>query len=144
MDVAVDLGCSGCSEVAARFRRVRLAIGRPFEECPKCRTLVGRPATNEWDLLRPVEKASWLASRVVPFLLAGFLPGAAYWAFAFRSGGGDRLTLLVLLCAVPTLLVLFSLTGGVRAIRRSRTRMADPMYRARLIQFSRKTLSTNR
>jgi hypothetical protein len=94
--------------VLGRFR-ARLAVGRPFEECPKCRTLVGRPSSKEWDLLGPGEKLYWLVDRSMPFLVFGLVPGLVYWALAFREGQGDLRVLVALLSAGPLLVALFPL-----------------------------------
>lgn len=134
----VELSCPSCSQVLGRFR-ARLAVGRPFEECPKCRTLVGRPSSKEWDLLGPGEKLYWLVDRSMPFLVFGLVPGLVYWALAFREGQGDLRVLVALLSAGPLLVALFPLPGATSEIRRSRRRMADPMYRARLVEFERRS-----
>lgn len=134
----IDLSCPSCEQVLGRVRP-RLAVGRPFEECPKCRTLVERPASKEWDLLGPGEKLYWLVDRSLPFLAIGLVPGLAYWALAFREGSGDLRVLVALLAAGPLLVALFPLPSATSAIRRSRRRMADPMYRARLVEFERRS-----
>jgi hypothetical protein len=139
MGSSVELRCPTCVAVLARIRRARLSVGRPFEECPKCRSYVSRPSTKEWDLLGPLEKAYWLADRVAPYLLVGLVPALAYWALAFRSGDGELRVLLGLLALGPILVAFFPLPGALQAIRRSRARMADPMYRARLVDFERRT-----
>jgi hypothetical protein len=102
--------------------------------------------------LGPGEKAVWLVSRIAPFLVLGLVPALAYWAFASGglSGGlggeasGEARTLLALACAGPILLAFLPFSGALQAIRRSHARMADPMYRARLIEFSRKVSSVER
>lgn len=135
---ARELRCPGCGEVLPQSRRVRATVGPPFEECSKCHALVSRPFTNEWDLLGPGRKALCIVDRVAPFVVLGLVPGLAYWAFAFREGRDDPNLLLALLCAGPVLVALLPLSAALRAIRRSRARMADPMYRARLIEFGRR------
>ena len=127
-----------------RCRRFRWTVGRPFEECPKCRTLVGRPSSHEWDLLGPGGKVSWIADLSTPFLVVGLVPALAYWVLVFRDGRGDLGVLVTLLCAGLTILALLPLSRALRAIRRSRARMADPMYRARLLEFGRRTPSVGR
>ena len=134
----VELRCPDCSDVLARLRSVRLSVGRPFEECPKCRTLVGRPSSNEWDLLGLRGKAYWIVDRLFPFVVLGFAPAAAYWALVLRHGSGDDRMLLALLGAGPLLITSFPLWAARHVIRRSRARMTDPMYRARLVEFGRR------
>ena len=144
MPPAFEIICPSCSGLVARVRRARLTIGRPFEECPKCRTLVNRPATHEWDLLGAGRKAYWVADRLARYLAYGLVPALAYWAVFFRDGAGDKRILLGLLGAGVVLVVLFPLSASLNAIRRSRSRMSDPMYRARLIEFMRHAPSVER
>jgi len=118
-----------------------LSVGSPFQECSKCRTQVSRPSTNEWALLGSGEKTYWLCDRIAPFLLLGLAPALAYWALVIRDGTGDTRVLIALLSGGPLLLLFFPLSGALHAIRRSRARMADPMYRARLIEFGRRGLT---
>lgn len=134
----LELRCPTCVEVFARIRTVRLAVGRPFEECPKCRTPVGRPSTNEWDLLGPGEKLFWLAARSALSIVIGLVPALAYGTLAYEGGAGDLRILLALALAGPALVLFFPLSGALHAIRRSRARMADPMYRARMVEFARR------
>jgi hypothetical protein len=134
----VEIRCPSCVTVIGRFRRARLAVGQPFEACPKCRTYVTRPATNEWDLLGPGEKLYWLVEQGAPFLAFGLLPALAYWTVTSRAGSGDLRLLLALLVAGPVLVLFFPLAGALHTIRRSRARMADPMYRARMVEFARR------
>jgi hypothetical protein len=141
MAPALELRCPHCAEVLGLCRRLRVTVGRPFEECPKCRAFVGRPSTNEWDLLGPGGKILWFAELLAPFLALGLVPALAYWALAFRDGSGDQRILVALLCASPAVILMLPLAHALRAIRRSRARMADPMYRARLIEFGRRTTS---
>jgi hypothetical protein len=135
---AREFQCPSCETVLGRTARVHVSVGRPFEECPRCRALAARPATNEWDLLGPGEKAYWLADRVAPFFVLGLVPALGYWMFAFREGSGELPMLVALLCAGPILAGMLPLSTALQSIRRSRGRMADPMYRARLIEFSRR------
>lgn len=139
MAPAIELRCPDCAEVLALCSRLRSTVGRPFEECPKCRAFVGRPSTNEWDLLKSGGRALWIAELVAPFLALGLVPALAYWALAFRDGKGNLSILVALLFAGPAVVLVMPLSHALRAIRRSRARMADPMYRARLIEFGRRT-----
>jgi hypothetical protein len=116
-----------------------LTVGSPFRECPRCRAPVSRPSTNEWTLLGPGEKAYWLADRFAKYLALGLLPALAYWAFAVRAGKGQPRILLVLLAGGPIFGLGFGLSSALHDIRRSRARMADPMYRARLMEFGRRS-----
>ncbi len=93
---------------------------------------------------RTGEKAYWVADRIAPFLVAGVVPALAYWGLAFNEGSGDRRTLIALLCAGPIFVAFLPISSAMRLVRRSRARMADPMYRARLIAFSRSASSTER
>jgi len=140
MPAKVELSCPDCQSVLARVRRVRLAVGRPFEECPRCRTLVARPATNEWDLLEGHRKATWLLDRTVPLVLLALAPAGAYWWTSMRPGSGD-VRVLAALVALGLALTLLGLGPTRSAIRRSRARMSDPMYRARLLEFGRRVRS---
>jgi len=114
-----------------------LNVGSPFQECPKCRSHVSRPATNEWALLGAGQKVYWLGVRILPFALIGLVPALVYWQTTFRGGDGQLPVLVALLAAGPVLLAYLPLANALHSIRRSRARMADPMYRARLIAFGR-------
>ena len=138
---AAELRCPACAVPVGRVRR-RLTVGSPFEECPKCRALVGRPSTKEWDLLRAGEKLGWFVDRAAPFLVLGIAPGLAYPWLVSPEEHADPWILIALLCAGPLLLGSIALSGTQRIIRRSRSRMADPMYRARLVEFERRRAPT--
>lgn len=105
--------CESCGEVVGSSRRTHPASGRPFSERPK-----------------------YSASRAAFALALGLLPALVFALGAIGSGHGvGRLTLLS--CASVGLVVgagvwLARLMGEVR---RSRKRVADPMYRARLMEF---------
>jgi hypothetical protein len=129
-----ELRCPECGVVLGRLPR-RPAIGRVFEECPRCRTLVRRPTVQEWDLLQSREKLWWMIDRVVPPLVLGLVPAGACWATK-REGDGRALLLLAVAGLVVGSVAALARVRG--AVRRSRRRMADPMYRARLIELGRR------
>ena len=138
MTPALEIRCPSCTQVLARVRSTRTAVGRPFEECRTCRTFVGRPATNEWALMGAGRRALWVVDRVAPYLVIGLVPAALYWALYVRLGEGDARVLMALLAAGPPVLAALPAWTARLAIRRSHARMSDPMYRARLVEFGRR------
>ncbi len=138
MASAIELCCPRCSQVLGRSRRARIDVGRPFEECPRCRVFVERPRCTEWDLLGAGEKAAFLADRLAPFLVLGLVPALAGYALGLRSGAPDLRLVLGLFLGGLFVLGFFPVANVLHTVRRSRSRMSDPMYRARLVEYGRK------
>ncbi|HEX6885998.1 MAG TPA: hypothetical protein VF530_21670 [Planctomycetota bacterium] len=137
MSSLLELRCPGCAHVLS-VPRARTAVGRPFEDCPRCRAPVERPGASEWDLLGSGRRWLWVLDRIAPFLVLGLLPGVAYAWFVQRPGQGEPYVLGALLAGGPLLAATWPVWRVRVAIRRSRARMADPMYRARLIELGRR------
>jgi hypothetical protein len=127
--------CSGCG-TPVRATRGRPAIDKPFVECRGCGAFVRRAGVNEWDLLPHAERLRHVGRAARVALLSGLGLGLAQLVFVLGQGRGWRLGEAAIACAVGTLVAGAWL--GVRlagAIRRSRRRLGDPMYRARLVEF---------
>lgn len=139
MAAFVELHCPSCTAFIARLRRSRVAVGSPFEQCARCGALVSRPSVNEWDLLGAGAKAYWLADAVGPFVALGLVPALAYLiAGPLAQGTRDPRVLLALALGGPLILGSLRALGVLQVIQRSRRRMGDPMYRARLVEYGRR------
>lgn len=140
----VELRCVACDTLVGRVPAVRVAIGSPFQECPECGALVARGPVNEWDFLAAGARARYGLERAARVVGLSLLPGLVYLA-ATRIGGrpieawslGATLVLGILL-ATPLA------AHGVQSVRRSRRRLMDPMYRAKLMAFERANLARSR
>lgn len=140
------LHCTSCDESLGRTARGRVSVDRPFEECPRCRVVVARPGAGEWDLLAPPRRLEWIAERLAPPLVLGAAPGLALLAWQPDDGGAREGWFERPLVVLAIGLVLGLVAGWTRVqgrIRRSRARMNDPMYRARLVAFERRALATD-
>ena len=118
-----------------RARRVPVAIGRPFAEC-QCGAYVERAPFNEWDLLSPRVKLGFVGKEVALAVSFGLLPALLYLLFARLSGGGYETKRALMLVAAGLLgFGAFRLSRVGREIGRSRQRLGDPMYLAKLAEF---------
>lgn len=137
----VEHRCPACDVVVGTARRDRPAIGRPFAECPRCGGFVSRAPYEEWALMKPGTRLAFVASKGTFALALGLLPALALGLFAAFGGGEsiERMTLVAVavLGAVASAVVRFALLS--REVRRSQSRMADPMYRAKLAEFGMRT-----
>jgi hypothetical protein len=111
------------------------SIGKPFAQCAGCEALVAREGAHEWDLLPAAARLAHLGRAAGRALAAGLGAAAAQAAGALGTGSGWRPgTTLAWLGAGLALGALVEGTRLTRAIRRSRRRLSDPMYRAKLVE----------
>ncbi len=135
----IELRCTSCDGVLSRVRQARVVIGSPFQECPRCGAFVPRESFSEWDVLGTSAKARYLAEGLALFLALGALPGLIYLLAALVQGKEYDWRVLVGLLVAGSLLVgALPVIGLVRTVKRSRQRLADPMYRAKLVEFGRR------
>lgn len=134
LDERTALACPRCG---ASVRRPPSApsIGKPFHTC-ECGALVGRAGANEWDLLRPRAKLAFLGRRFGFAAAAGLVP-IVVRLVAAQVGGtpASALEALVWLAAGEVAALAWEGSRLSSAIGRSRRRMSDPMYRARLVEY---------
>jgi hypothetical protein len=130
--------CHACGAALGRARAARIRVAPPFEECPRCRALIESPGAREWSVLPPVQRLGWLGSRLAPWATVLALPALAYGALGFHGQPGELRTLLGLSACAALLFLALPVPATLRIIRRSRIRMADPMYCARLVEFERR------
>jgi len=134
LDRLREYRCPSCHALLGSSSKKKLSIGTPFLECA-CGTFAARPPFSEWDMLDPPTKLSFLGRGLVWFL-SGMIPGLLYALTAVVRGRGYSVSAFLIAVAAGALLA----GGGwaVRAalhIRRSRRRMGDPMYRAKLVEY---------
>jgi len=134
--MGANLDCPQCRAPILGSGTGRPSIGRPFDECPRCQTFVPRSHCNEWDFLSFPEQALhlWRAARIA--LGFGAVAGLSYGTYTLLAPVAfePRIALGLLAAGVVGL----SVWSGSRlfsAIRRSRHRLTDPMYRSKLVQF---------
>lgn len=129
--------CPQCAALLEQARRSRAGIGKPFEECSACGDYVPMQGTDEWELMPVTSRLRCLVHTVVTTLMLAIFPGLAYALYTVAADIELRVQLVLGWCA-------FGLAGAAylrgtslsTAIRRSRGRLEDPMYRARLIEFA--------
>jgi hypothetical protein len=140
-----ELRCPACHALVGHVPRVRVAVGCPFQECPGCGALVPRATVNEWDFLGVgararfgLERLAWAVSlALLPLLLYLVAARLLGWPSGPWTLGLLLLTGILVLGAPPAL-------HGLRSVRRSRRRLGDPMYRAKLVEFERSNLARSR
>ena len=101
-----------------------------------------RQGANEWDLLKSRQKLGHLTRHAFVALTMGLVPPLVYFAAGLGSGRGWQLRYVLLLLAAGW--VLAGAWQGSRLaamIRRSRRRMGDPMYLAKLVEYEMATIS---
>lgn len=131
----IEHRCLACGHLAARSR-ARLAIGAPFERCSACGGFVVRPLHDEWGLMSPRARLAFLAPGAARALALGLAPALVWGLFVLARGGERDPLALLLLAALGAGVALGVWLGRVAsAVRRSRRRLADPMLRARLVEF---------
>ena len=135
----IELRCPSCGAPAGRVRRARVAIGSPVERCAGCGGFVSRSPCQEWDLLGPAARASFLGEKAARTLAFGALPGIAYLLVAtVRNQPLDHWKLLAFFAGGILVAGFVTVSGISQAVRRSKRRMNDPMYRARLVEYGRR------
>jgi len=130
--------CPECHAVVGRSRRTRTPIGKPFVVCSTCDTFVPCAPFNEWDFLDGNTKARLLMTVGLQVLVFGVIPGLVYGVGEVLLRGDYDLRILLVVLAVGLLGVGLVRGAAFSAqVGRSRRRVADPMYRAKLVEFGR-------
>lgn len=112
------------------------SIGRPFDECMTCGRLVSRSRFTEWGLMKSSTKLRCLGAAAIGWLGMGVL-ATLVLALGVVIFGRPLDVKNVLTVAVVVLVLAGALQGSrfSKELNRSRARMSDPMYRAKLIEF---------
>lgn len=130
--------CPHCRAERPDPGRARPPIGPPFEKCAGCGELISRPSFNEWALLSPSVRLGHLSRAALRTLLFGVVPVLFY--VGFNVSGGievDRLAAVIAAGLGLAAAGAWVFTGTAGEISRSHRRMTDPMYLARLAEFTR-------
>lgn len=128
--------CLACGRAAPAAARARPAIGVPFEACPACAGFVPRPSLHEWELMGPATRLACLAPQLALVLALGLLPALAVAGATLASGGARDPLALLWAAGLGLAFVLGLWLARVASdVRRSRRRLNDPMYRAKLAKF---------
>ena len=137
MKSVIEHVCPGCEQVLGRTRHTRATVGRPFDECPRCHVFVSRAPYNEWALMSSADKAGILGLQGCVALSLGLAPAAIAGVVGLLARRElDTLTLLIV-AGIGLLVALTSWMARLTStLRRSRRRMTDPMFQARLVQFA--------
>jgi hypothetical protein len=129
--------CSNCGWVAGRTTRKRAAIGRSFEECSSCGTFVPRTPFDEWALMGTRTRLGVLCADGAIVLALGLTPAALAGVGALLSERAAQPRTLLILAGAGLVLSLGAWMGRMsHTLNRSRRRMSDPWYRAKLAQFA--------
>lgn len=130
--------CPKCRAVVGRSRVTRTPIGKPFVVCSTCDTFVPCEPFNEWDFLDRGAKGRLLMIVGLQILVFGAIPALLYGvADVARRGDYDVRLLLIALAAGLVGVALVRGAAFSAQVARSRRRVADPMYRAKLVEFGR-------
>jgi hypothetical protein len=140
----VELRCAACDASIGHVPAARVAIGSPFQECASCGALVSRAPVNEWDFLDPGSRARYGLEHAVRALTAAALPALLYVGFARFTGREVLVWGLVTAALFGVLLAIPFAAHVVASVRRSRRRLADPMYLAKLMAFERENVARAR
>jgi len=132
----VELRCTSCDSFLSRIRSTGMVIGSPFQECPRCGAFVERNRCREWDLFDVAAKTGYFLGSLGAWLALGLLPGLIY--LLVRGRDFDPRWLALALVAGPLFAAAIPALGLAQRVRRSRARMSDPMYRAKLLEFGRR------
>ncbi|MFT5051215.1 MAG: hypothetical protein ACI8QZ_002625 [Chlamydiales bacterium] len=132
----VEASCDQCAARVVPDAQRRVTPGKPFEECPGCDARVARGFYSEWDTMSAGVKARNVGHCLFWAVLIGLLTGSTYTLWTMVLGdGADRMQVAIAFALG------FLVSGSWRAywlaeaIQRSRRRMSDPMYTARLVKF---------
>ena len=130
--------CPKCQAVVGRSRITRTPIGKPFVVCSTCDTFVPCEPFNEWDFLDGNAKARLLMVVGLQTLVFGVIPALLYGVADVALRGDYDVRILLLALAAGLLGVALVRGAAFSAqVARSRRRVADPMYRAKLVEFGR-------
>lgn len=132
----VEHRCASCGTLAGTARRRRPGVGAPFCVCPQCGAYVQRRPYDEWALMGARARLELLAGGIGSAGALGLLPALGYALLCIARGRPAPPEELAI-GAAAGFLVAVSVWGArfAAALRRSRRRMADPMYQARLVEF---------
>ena len=134
---ALGTHCPHCGAEQPGARGARPPIGPPFSVCTGCSEFISRPLFNEWALLSLSTQLGQLALAGVRIFVFGTVPAVLYAGFMLSAGEAVD-------PGAATLVVALGVTAAgawvgfrsVDEITRSRRRMTDPMYLARLAEFA--------
>ena len=136
LDPLIEHRCPGCQALLGSSKRRPVHIGVPFLECTRCGSFVQRQAHHEWDMLPPATKLRYVGKTGFVWFLAGAIPGLLYGITAMVFFGGFHPLALLISVTVGAVLALALWLGLVsKEVHRSRRRMGDPMYQAKLVEF---------
>ncbi len=145
MSPPIEHRCRGCGTLVASSRRTRPAIGPPFAPCPRCGGFVARPPFQEWVLLGALGRMRCLGLPAGIALVTGLIPALGYAGVGLAlPHGRDPVWLLIVAGVGLCVSVAIWLASLSRDVRRSQRRMADPMYRAKLVEFELATQGARR
>ncbi len=132
----VEHRCPQCQTVVGRSRVTRTPIGKPFVVCWTCEAFVPCGPFNEWGFLDPPTKLRYLATVGLQAFVFGVIPGLLYGVgdVVLRGDYDMRIFLIVLGAGLLVIAGLRFLEFSWH-VRRSQRRVADPMYRAKLVEF---------
>ena len=130
MGVYVTRKCPKCGYAFERFVRKYVALGKPFEVCPTCRTIVLFNHINEWDLMSNWDKVKFIIIHTYTVLLysMGVFILIAAASGLIRSG----LAIFVIFIISVSIAFLISIPLLQKDIQESRYRMQDPEYQKEL------------
>ena len=128
-------GCPQCGAPLAATQGVP-RIEKPFDQCASCGAFVACLGANEWELLRLGEKTGHIARHAFRAVAFGLVPAVVQLLVTVVGGEGWQATETLVWLAAG--LVGAGAIEGARLgsrIQRSRRRMSDPMYLARLVKY---------
>jgi hypothetical protein len=128
-------GCPHCGS-PLHVASGRPSIHEPLGQCANCGGLVIRQGTNEWDLMKGGQRVAHLVRHAFLALTMGLALPLLY--LAVEVGSGRSWQLRYALLSLGAGWILAGAWQGSRLaakIQRSRRRMGDPMYLAKLVEY---------
>lgn len=114
-------------------------IGQPFMICPMCKTVNTLRDKNEWELKSGVSKAWFFFMMILMGVAYGFGGGLliSYLVvyFAFNRDKPDMLTFAIFTGVGVLSMFWYLVRDFKKDVRESRARMADPKYRAVVLEL---------
>jgi hypothetical protein len=113
-----------------------VSIGKPFLDCPDCKSLIIDTDSTEWELKSSFGKVAYVASWIKTCLAYGSVFAAAAFALIELLGFDLGNASFISLCVVTFICcAIYACFMNLTDIRESRKRRRDPHYRLFLIQI---------
>ncbi len=132
----VEHRCAGCGTLAGTARHRRASVGIPFCVCGSCGAYIAREPYDEWALMGVGKRLELLGSGIGFSGALGLVPALGYACVRMLGREPVELEVLAVVAGSGFVLAVGAwCTRFAGLVRRSRRRMSDPMYQAKLVEF---------